>query len=257
MKRAIPQATEPLYSDRQGLRWLTYPELDTPELVHGIAVFTRLESGISRDRWAEAAVGEITGNLEHGPTRVIIPAQAHTSTVRVVNGDTPHDPSVPCDGLVTAQPAVMIGVSVADCIPLFAVNRSGGVVGIAHCGWRGIASGIVEALFTCLEKFMPDPQGTTFVVGASIGRCCYDVGEDLLDRFPRDEAESFSRRSDCGKVFFDLKSLVAWRLEKLGVGPDKISIDKTCTSCNKYILSSYRASGGESGLMLAFLMFMG
>jgi copper oxidase (laccase) domain-containing protein len=112
----------------------------------------------------------------------------------------------------------------------------------------------VEEFSGCLGRLAEADDQTRYLIGASIGQCCYEVGRDLLERFSADEVQANSVTRG-GKVFFDLKSLVASRLTALGVNPRQISIDKTCTSCQKYILSSFRASGAQSGRMLAVVMF--
>jgi YfiH family protein len=160
-----------------------------------------------------------------------------------------------CDGLVASTPLTAIGISVADCVPLFAFDVEGGVVGLAHCGWRGLADGVVEELLGVLEAG-GDPARLSFLIGAAIGPCCYRVGEDLLRCFRTEEVRRFSM-STGRDVFLDLKGVVASRLIAGGVRREKISIDNTCTSCKKYLLSSYRADGRDCGRMLAYLMLTG
>jgi YfiH family protein len=145
----------------------------------------------------------------------------------------------------------VLAVSVADCIPLFGIDPGRAVIGVAHCGWRGIVQGIVEEFAACFAK--AHAKAPLYLVGASIGRCCYEVRSDFLRCFPEHEVEAFASES-AGGIRFDLKSLVASRLMKSGVGAEQISIDNTCTSCKKYILSSYRADGTKCGRMLAYLM---
>jgi copper oxidase (laccase) domain-containing protein len=82
------------------------------------------------------------------------------------------------------------------------------------------------------------------------------VREDLLSCFRQEEVRKFSRQEGDG-VFFDLKAVVSSRLTAGGACPDKISIDNSCTSCKKYLLSSYRADGRDCGRMLAYLMLTG
>ena len=155
--------------------------------------------------------------------------------------------------MVTARPLVALGVSVSDCIPLFGVDPDTGVAGLAHCGWRGIVGGVVEEFLRVLESRSADPEHTAFLIGAGIGPCCYEVGNDLLEHFNRSEVSKYTQSTGRG-VFFDLKAVVASRLVAGGASPGKISIDNTCTSCQKYLLSSYRADGRDCGRMLAFLM---
>jgi YfiH family protein len=147
----------------------------------------------------------------------------------------------------------MLGITVADCIPLFAVNPEHGVVGLAHCGWRGVASGIVEGFVTHLKDLAAAIEPAHFMLGASVGSCCYEVKHDLLARFSQSEVQRCAEIRE-GRTFFDLRSVVVSRLVALGVRPDKISVDMTCTSCKNDVLSSYRASGTECGRMLAVVM---
>jgi len=111
----------------------------------------------------------------------------------------------------------------------------------------------VEELLGVLGAGGSDPARASFLIGAAIGPCCYEVGEDLLVCFTTEEVRKFSRSTGRG-VFFDLKGVVASRLVACGARPGKISIDMSCTSCKKYLLSSYRADGRDCGRMLAFLM---
>jgi YfiH family protein len=246
--------TEPAQSVRNGVSWLRYAEFDFPDVLHGIAVFKDLDAGGDRSRWVEEISQHVSEALEVAPRRIVIPLQTHSRTICQILADSPACPSGPCDGLITDQSHIAIGITVADCIPLFAVNRPGHAGGIAHCGWRGIAAGIVEEFAGRLAGLTERRSETRYLIGASIGPCCYEVGDDLLGNFAADEAcaNSITRN---GKVFFDLKGVVASRLVALGVDPGQISIDKTCTSCKKYTLSSFRASGTESGRMLAVIMF--
>jgi copper oxidase (laccase) domain-containing protein len=34
----------------------------------------------------------------------------------------------------------------ADCLPVFVSKKDGTMVGIAHAGWRGLISGVIENL---------------------------------------------------------------------------------------------------------------
>ena len=233
---------------------LFYAELDLPSLRHGIAVFKDVPGGVDYRVWAETADRFLRSYLSPAPESVLVPRQVHSSVV--IDGDRwPRDVPVG-DAVVTARPLAAIGISVSDCIPLFAVDVGCGVVGLAHCGWRGIAGGMVERFAGALEAKGAKMTGTVFHIGASVGQCCYEVGEDFLACFPADEVRKHSRSAG-RSVMFDLKGVVVSRLMTLGAAAGRISVDKTCTSCQKYLLSSYRADGRGCGRMLAFLMLTG
>jgi hypothetical protein len=229
---------------------LSYEDLDLPGLLNGMLVFRR-PGDLSDHRGFVARAREEVSRMAGERAPLIVLRQVHGSSVTAVEPQSEFLP--PGDGLVTDRKGLAIGVTVADCLPLFAADTRRGVIGVAHCGWRGVSRGIVEELVTTLESRGAEVDSTVFLAGASIGPCCYEVGEDLLARFgPADLRRGLVERKGEG-LYFDLRSVVAGRL--LDRAPRaRISIDITCTSCEKYILSSYRAGGRECGRMLAFIM---
>jgi YfiH family protein len=196
------------------------------------------------------------------PRLVVVPHQTHGSRIYVVEPagvweGRPGASSFPdCDGLVTSAGGVVIGVSSADCIPLFAFDDASGTLGIAHCGWRGIAAGIVEAMVASLEGAGAGRSGTRFLIGVSIGSCCYEVGHELLGAFSVSEVDECvgKARSEGERRMFDLKKLVARRLAEQGIDRDAVFTDNTCTSCRRDLLCSYRAHGSACGRMYSYLM---
>jgi YfiH family protein len=230
---------------------LSYPCLEDARLVHGLVVFKNLTLGADYAAWHAMVSVELRSSLAPAPDRIVIPHQVHSS--RVIDADAA-GPGVPvADALVTGAPSTAIAVSVSDCVPLFAVDFEHGVIGLAHCGWKGTAGGVVEEFLRGLIAKEADPKATTFVVGAAIGSCCYRVHDDLLECFDSREAAKYSRPAG-GGMFFDLKGVVASRLISAGAARAKVSIDDTCTSCRSDILASYRKEGKACGRMLAFLM---
>ena len=67
------------------------------------------------------------------------------SNIAVIVDQPWHEQEKPeADGLVTSLPNIVLGSDSADCpIILFADTQSG-VIGLAHAGWRGAKSGIIE-----------------------------------------------------------------------------------------------------------------
>jgi YfiH family protein len=126
------------------------------------------------------------------------------------------------DGHVTDLDGVALLVLVADCLPV--ALAGGGRVAMVHCGWRGLAAGIVERV---LEHFHEPPAA---VVGPGIGACCYEVGEEVLAAF------------GAAGPTLDLRGIVAERL----AGSDVRHVD-LCTSCNPDLFFSHRRDGQRTG----------
>ena len=78
------------------------------------------------------------------------------------------------DGQLTANANLTPLVQVADCLPLALVGAGG--VAMLHCGWRGLAAGIVARGASAVDA-------RAAAVGPGIGRCCYEVGDEVLRRF--------------------------------------------------------------------------
>ena len=251
VSKAMVRRAVPTFGAGPGRTRLAYPDLGNPKLAHGIIVFKEPSFGLDYREWVNRASRELETHLSPNPRNIAIPHQVHST--RVIDVDTVPGGELDGDGVVTATPLTAIGISVSDCVPLFAVDLEEGVVGLAHCGWRGVAGGVVEEVLGALGSGGSDPARASFLIGAAIGSCCYEVGGDLLACFTAEEVRRFSRSTERG-VFFDLKGVVASRLVACGARPENISIDMTCTSCKKYFLSSYRADGRDCGRMLAFLM---
>jgi len=240
----------------------SYPCLDYDWLAQGTVVFPDRDHGLPRSSW-HGRVARFAGrNVRPTPDEVVIPVQVHGSRVVALaaaagGAGRPAIRTPVCDGLVTGESRVMIGISTADCVPLTAVDEVARIVGSAHCGWRGIAGGVVRGLVREMEAAgaAPGRRGTRFVIGASIGPCCYEVGDDFLQAFgDREVAECLSR--DGGRGMFDLKRLVALRLVDEGIDPAAIIIDNTCTSCAHDSLCSYRARGVTCGRMYTYAMIV-
>ena len=78
------------------------------------------------------------------------------------------------DAHATDNPDLTPLVMVADCLPVAMAGPRG--VAMAHCGWRGLAGGIVAETARAVDA-------TAAAIGPGIGPCCYEVGEEVLAEF--------------------------------------------------------------------------
>jgi YfiH family protein len=121
-------------------------------------------------------------------------------------------------------------VFVADCVPV-ALSGPGGVA-MLHCGWRGLAAGIVA-------KGVAAIGATDAAIGPSIGPCCYEVGDEVLDAFDRlGEGIAADRMLDLPEVAHRL-------LAEAGV--ERVETSGLCTSCEPDLFFSHRRDRGRTG----------
>ena len=134
------------------------------------------------------------------------------------------------DGHTTTLSGVPLLVLVADCLPLGLVSRER--VTMLHCGWRGLAAGIVER---ALEQFEEPPHA---VLGPAIGPCCYEVGEEVLSEFEDLPGVANGRMLSL--------HLVA-QSKLLAAGVTRFDSFPYCTRCEPERFFSHRRDNGVTG----------
>ena len=177
--------------------------------------------------------------------------QVHGAKVSIVTardrgrGQPPRFDAFPgVDGLVTDDPAVAIGVFVADCVPLLLYDPCRHVAGVVHAGWRGTTRLIAaEAVLVMVQQFGSDTRDIRVGIGPSIGPCCYQVGHEVIDDWNRASVANGQRavaRVD-GSYHFDLWSANQLILQQAGVSGCHIEDSGLCTRCHHQYLFSHRA----------------
>lgn len=147
------------------------------------------------------------------------------------------------DALVTAGEGVLLVVSVADCVPIFMVDPGQGVLGLAHAGWRGAASGVVGATLARMNQLGADLTSLYVHLGPAICGECYEVGPEVaaaLGGLP------------AGTRRVDLRAHIARSCVRAGVDPERVTVSSGCTRCDSDNFYSYRG-GDRNRHMCAFL----
>ena len=234
------------WREREGVLWLE------AELPDARAVFSTRQGGVSTGPFTSLNLGWITDDesenvyenrrhlarvAEFEPANALTGFQVHGAAIMrhdeapagVPYLRPPQDPPE-VDGHATSQPGLAPLVLVADCLPV-AVSGPGGVA-MLHCGWRGLAAGIIDA-------GVREVGATAAAIGPGIGRCCFEVGDEVLARF------SHLGDGIADGPMLDLTAVAERQLEAAGVG----SVERAdlCTSCNCDLFFSHRRDGGETG----------
>jgi len=153
------------------------------------------------------------------------------------------------DASVTTEPGVACTVLVADCLPVLLAASDGSAVAAAHAGWRGLASGVLDAAVGALcEAASCQPSRLCAWLGACIGEQRFEVGADVLRAFgvspDERDAQRFRPISSVGgapKWLANLPLLARDRLTRLGVA--EVSGDSPCTVTDASRFFSYRRDG--------------
>jgi polyphenol oxidase len=136
------------------------------------------------------------------------------------------------DGHVVRAPGLAPLVLTADCLPV-ALAGPGGVA-MLHCGWRGLAAGIVARGAAIVEA-------TSAAIGPGIGPCCFEVGPEVTEQFA-DLGEGIAD----GRML-DLPEVARRLLARAGV--DQVESAGLCTFCEADLFFSHRRDKGVTGRM--------
>ena len=184
---------------------------------------------------------------------------------------------------MTDVAGLLLGVQVADCVPVLIADPKRKAVAAFHAGWRGTLKRIVERGVGRMRlRYGSRPEDLIAVIGPSIGPCCYSVGEEVKHEFESQFAywsELFSDvfDSDPVKEKYPLLFLTARAPGHSNIGPQihlnlweanrrqlldaglkakKVSVIGECTGCTrvkggalKYF--SHRGEHGFAGRMIA------
>lgn len=265
-----------VFHEKEGVVYLTFPKLDAAGLTHGFS--TRI-GGVSKGYFSsmnlsfkrgddEACVREnfrrIGRAIGFDPEDLVMSSQVHDTRIRVAGikdkGDgflRPTEENI--DALITDEPGVPLLTGYADCVPLIFYDPIKGVTGMAHSGWRGTAARIGAKFVTFMEdRYGSNPEDVIAVIGPSICADCYEVGRDVAEVFEEtftpEEAAQILRPGAPEKYQLDL-----WKANEIillgsGIRRENLDITDLCTSCNKDLLFSHRASHGKRGNAGCFVM---
>ncbi len=174
---------------------------------------------------------------------------------RVVEAASPDSClGVEADGLCAAYPdksgaTRSLIITVADCMPIFILDRNSGAIGLLHSGWAG--TGILgEAASFMARRYGTKAADLAAIFGPCIGPCCYMVDEARASVFENEFGSTAVVRS-MDKTFLDLRAANNTIADKLGLGT--VIQAPFCTCCDERF-GSYRRQGAASFTRMAAVL---
>ena len=217
--------------------------------------FTAATLQLRDDQREWAAVADLAG-LSVDRLRLLHQVHGHTIVVANEVGTT----GLPkADGIVSDDPTLALVVRVADCAPILVADRRLGVVAAVHAGWRSTMQAIAPRAVQALgHAYGSRPQDLTVAIGPSLGACCGEMGEEVVDAFRQagHAAAAIDRwfpSTPGRRPHFDLWRANVDQLTAAGVEPAAIHVCGLCTRTYPAQLHSYRSAGPGAGRMAAVI----
>jgi YfiH family protein len=217
-------------------------------------LFSTREGGFSQGHFESLNLGLLTGDdrptvirNRHrladtagvAPENVAMGWQVHGTEIKEWEGPDPDtaflDPQgghLKVDGHITRTPDLAALVLVADCLPVAIAGD--GTVAMLHCGWRGLAGGLIAQA----TARMGATAGFAAAVGPGIGACCYEVGDEVLAAFADLDGVADGR-------MLNLRAIAERQLRAAGI--EQVEQVDYCTSCHPELFFSHRRDNGVTG----------
>ncbi|AKQ67100.1 hypothetical protein A176_004012 [Myxococcus hansupus] len=157
------------------------------------------------------------------------------------------------DGLWTQTPEHWVAVGTADCVPVLLVDPDGRRVAAVHSGWRGTDADISARAVELLVARGGRPERLLAAVGPAIQACCYEVSDELGQRFrARFGPEVVVTKG--ARAHLDLTRAVRLSLERAGLKAAHVDVLQACTACDATRFFSHRRDAGRTGRHLNYVV---
>ena len=166
--------------------------------------------------------------------------QFHSADVITVDDEGSEKPKA--DAMVTATKGIALSILTADCQPVLFVDKTAGVIGAAHAGWKGAVDGVLENTISAMEALGAKASNIDAVIGPTISQGAYEVGPEFFEQFTdHDPANArFFAQGKNDHYQFDLPAFGLHRLRTAGVKSAQWT--RHCTYSDPKRFYSYRRS---------------
>jgi len=175
---------------------------------------------------------------------LVIPKQAHGHKVQFCKAS---GELADTDAIISNSENIVLSIQVADCIPLFILEKKSKIFGLVHAGWRGTAKRIVSKTIHEINKHGGCQKDIMALIGPSIKQCCFEIGPEVAKEFSND----FLVKGNGDRSFLDLQGVVKKELMNAGIKIENIIDLDECTCCQPEKYYSYRRNGNRAGRMIA------
>ncbi len=179
------------------------------------------------------------------------PTQVHGNTVQHVRSMLDRIGEV--DALITDAKGVLLGVLGADCPGVLLVDERNHALGLAHCGWRGVAARIVAQTVQAMRAtFKSNPTDLIAMIGPAISRPHYQVSGEVGDALshsvaPLVPSSRAIKITGDGRTWADIGALIRMQLEQCGLLDKSIVRYRGCTFHQQDMFFSHRRDEGVTG----------
>ena len=194
---------------------------------------------------------QLSKTLNINADRIYMPIQKHTDKIAVI--ESAFYPMI-ADAVITKERGVIIGVQVADCVPILLYETTKGIIAAVHAGWRGTAESILKkTIKLMIDRYLCSAENIFVALGPAIRGCCYHVDFDVMRAVSIASGPGDYSINNAGKYCLDLPKANKCQALSMGVTEKNIWLSEDCTFCRPDLYYSYRFAKGTTGRQGAFI----
>lgn len=216
-----------------------------PDLMknHVTAFFTGKNPGADPDNLSKI--------LRIKTDQIYMPIQRHTDKIAFIESSL--HPMI-ADAVITKEAGILLGVQVADCVPILLYEKTKGIIGAIHAGWRGTAEAILKkTVKAVIDRFACSENNIYIALGPAIRCCCYHVDFDVMNAVSHATGPGDYSINKGDKRCLDLPQANKYQALSIGIPEKNIWLSEECTFCNPDKYYSYRYTRGTTGRQGAFI----
>ncbi|MGQ9846429.1 MAG: peptidoglycan editing factor PgeF [Bacteroidales bacterium] len=261
---------------KNGIAWIEFPILSQfPELVHfstlrmgGLSNYPQasLNMGFVKTDFTLKVIENrrlVADSLDIPLENMVFSRQTHSNHIAIVSKED-RGKGVFCkataiednDGYVVLESDICPIVMTADCVPIFLYDPKKHIASVVHSGWRGTVQHIASKAVDIMLAHGAKTENIVAAIGPSAGKCCYQVGEEVYEKFIHAFGDIAFYFFSSSKPPFTLNLWEAIRtsLIRSGINDSHIVQTDLCTMCNPYMFFSSRNNNGVTGRMASGIM---
>lgn len=244
---------------RENIRYIVVPRLQELGLKH---CFTTgdMDIGITTNDSTDSVnfnLKKVFEFLDINPLVLYSGYQTHSKNIAIIENESQGNvyefgrffPDT--DGLITDKDNIATITRFADCTPIVLLDTNKRVFANIHSGWKGTLQRIgPNGVDLLIDKYNTDPKDIVAVIGPTIGKCDFEVDDDVADQFKEEFGymEDIITRKDDIKSLIDLQTINKNILLEKGLLKENIEVIELSTVASDF-LHSFRRDKSEFGLM--------
>ncbi len=240
----------------------TIPTIFTPFEQLRVAETTR-NGGVSSAPFASLNMGNFTDDLTENinENRRLVLAdlgfsleqfafakQVHEDKIAIVTSANRYDGY---DALITQTKGIILGITIADCVPILIYDAQNQVIAAIHAGWKGTVLQIVaKTIATMAKEYGTLAKDCFAYIGTCIEECDFEVGDEVAAHFAEAEKVFYESKN---KYHVNLKAANKAQLLAAGILENQIEISPFSTVQHLDTYFSHRAEKGQTGRMMVLI----